>query len=124
VRWHGIAAPPRSGKTEASWTLSGVDIDYRTFRNGSAAERRAVATASTRPAGRSAFLVIAGHGVPASLIGETEAVFAAVLRLPLARRLKVKRPAPDVTRGYIPVLAEASVAAAARRRPAISTSPS
>src|SRR5207244_3582768 len=52
------------------------------------------------------FLVIAGHGVPPSLIAETEAVSRQFFDLPLADKMKVKRPAPDVTRGYIPVLAE------------------
>jgi isopenicillin N synthase-like dioxygenase len=88
-------------------TLGGVPIiDIAPFRSGSAAERRAVATAVDEACRQIGFLVIAGHGVPASLVAETEAVSRRFSDLPLAEKMRVKRPAPDVTRGYIPVLAE------------------
>ena len=88
-------------------TLSGVPIiDIAPFRSGSVAARRTVATAVDEACRQIGFLVIAGHGVPASLIAETEAVSRLFFDLPLAEKMTVKRPAPDVTRGYIPVLAE------------------
>jgi len=72
-------------------TLSGVPIiDIAPFRNGSAAERRAVATAVDEACRQIGFLVIAGHGVPASLIAETEAVSRQFFDLPLAEKMKVK----------------------------------
>jgi isopenicillin N synthase-like dioxygenase len=87
--------------------LTGVPvIDIAPFRSGSAAERREVAAAIDAACREIGFLVIAGHGVPESLIAATESVSRQFFDLPLAEKMTVKRPAPDVTRGYIPVLAE------------------
>lgn len=52
------------------------------------------------------FLVITGHGVDPDLIARTQAVSNAFFDLPLAEKQRVLRPAPDVTRGYIPLEAE------------------
>jgi hypothetical protein len=52
------------------------------------------------------FLVIGGHGISPALVAETEAVSRQFFDLDLAENMLVRRPSPDVTRGYIPVLAE------------------
>ena len=49
---------------------------------------------------------MAGHGVPAALIAETERVSHAFFDLPLEEKMKVGQPARDVLRGYIPVSVE------------------
>jgi isopenicillin N synthase-like dioxygenase len=88
-------------------TSNGVPIiDITPFRNGGATARREIAAAVDAACREIGFLVIAGHGVPASLIAETDAVSRQFFDLPTVEKMKVKRPAPDVTRGYIPLLAE------------------
>ena len=87
-------------------TASVPIIDIAPFRHGSAAARQAVAAAVDQACRQIGFLVIAGHGVADALIAETDSVSRQFFDLPLADKLQVKRPAPDVTRGYIPVLAE------------------
>jgi isopenicillin N synthase-like dioxygenase len=52
------------------------------------------------------FLVVTGHGVDPGLIARTQAVSNAFFDLPLEEKQRVLRPAPDVTRGYIPLEAE------------------
>jgi isopenicillin N synthase-like dioxygenase len=81
-------------------------IDIAPFLHGSNVEQQRVAVAVDEACRQIGFLVIEGHGVPASLIAETEAVSRRFFDLPLADKMAVKRPAPDVTRGYIPVFAE------------------
>jgi isopenicillin N synthase-like dioxygenase len=81
-------------------------IDIAPFLHGSEADRQRVAASVDEACRQIGFLVIEGHGVPAALIAETEAVSRRFFDLPLAEKMAVKRPAPDVTRGYIPVFAE------------------
>jgi isopenicillin N synthase-like dioxygenase len=52
------------------------------------------------------FLLIAGHGVPQDLVEEVDDVSRAFFDLPLEEKMRVVRPAPDVTRGYIPIEGE------------------
>ena len=52
------------------------------------------------------FLLIAGHGVPQDLIAAVDDVSRAFFDLPLAEKMRVVRPAPDVTCGYIPLEGE------------------
>jgi len=52
------------------------------------------------------FLVIAGHGVPQELVEEVDDVSRAFFDLQLEEKMQVVRPAPDVTRGYIPIEGE------------------
>jgi isopenicillin N synthase-like dioxygenase len=50
--------------------------------------------------------VISGHGVDPALIEATRRTGAAFFDLPLAEKMRVARPAPGVTRGYIGLEAE------------------
>src|SRR5262249_47822678 len=52
------------------------------------------------------FLVIAGHRVPPDLIAAVDDVSREFFDLLLDEKMKVVRPAPDVTRGYIPMEGE------------------
>lgn len=74
-------------------------IDIAPFLDGS--DKAGVARAVDRACREIGFLVIAGHGVPADLIEKTRAAGRAFFDLPLAEKMKVARPAPGVTRGYI-----------------------
>jgi isopenicillin N synthase-like dioxygenase len=54
-------------------------------------------------------MVISGHGVDPSLIDAVEEVSRAFFDLPLEEKMRIVRPAPDVTRGYMPIKAEVLV---------------
>jgi isopenicillin N synthase-like dioxygenase len=91
---------------EASLLLQVPVIDIARFRFGDPAGRRAVAEATGHAVNEIGFLVITGHGVDPDLIARTQTVSNAFFDLPLAEKHRVVRPAPDVTRGYIPLEAE------------------
>ena len=76
-------------------------IDIGPYRLGDARAKAGVATAVDRACRDIGFLVIDGHGVDAGLIERTRRVSAAFFDLPLAEKMRVARPAKDVTRGYI-----------------------
>lgn len=52
------------------------------------------------------FLVIAGHGVSPELVASVEGASREFFDLPMDEKIRVVRPAPDVTRGYIPIEGE------------------
>ena len=81
-------------------------IDVAPFRSGGAAVRQAVADEVGRAVNDIGFLVITGHGIDPDLVAEVQAVSNAFFDLPEDEKRKVLRPAPDVTRGYIPLEAE------------------
>ncbi len=81
-------------------------IDLGPFRHGNAAARAEVAAQVDRACREIGFLVVANHGVPDDLIEATRAVSRAYFDLPLEEKMRVVRPAPDVTRGYIGLEAE------------------
>jgi isopenicillin N synthase-like dioxygenase len=76
-------------------------IDITSFRSGTAQEKLAVAREVDRACRDIGFLVISGHGVSADLIKAMRRVSEAFFDLPLEQKMRVARPAPDVTRGYI-----------------------
>jgi len=55
------------------------------------------------------FMVITGHGIDPAVIAAVEQTSRAFFDLPLAEKMAVARPAPDVTRGYLPLEAEVLV---------------
>jgi isopenicillin N synthase-like dioxygenase len=81
-------------------------IDLAPFASGSAAERQHVARQVDEACTDIGFLVIGGHGISPSLIAEVAAVSRVFFDLPLDEKMEILRPAPDVTRGYIPLEAE------------------
>ena len=76
-------------------------IDIAPFRLGDAAAKADVARAVDQACRDIGFLVIGGHGVDPGLIERTRSVSAAFFDLPLTEKMRVARPARDVTRGYI-----------------------
>src|ERR1700732_3866462 len=81
-------------------------IDVAPFRSGGLAVRQAVADEVGRAVNDIGFLVITGHGIDPELVAEVQAISNAFFDLPEDEKRKVLRPAPDVTRGYIPLEAE------------------
>lgn len=81
-------------------------IDIAPFAEGSPRSRLDVARRVDQACADIGFLVIGGHGIPPALIAEVSALSRAFFDLPLEEKMEVARPAPDVTRGYIPLEAE------------------
>lgn len=82
-------------------------IDVAPLRRGDAAAQRTVARAIDAACRRIGFLVITGHGLPADLSAEIDAVSRRFFDLPLAAKMAIARPAPAVTRGYVALEGEA-----------------
>ena len=85
-------------------------IDIAPSLSSDARERRQVAARVGEACRDIGFLIVSGHGVDAQLIARTDALSRQFFDLPLAEKMAVKRPAMDVTRGYIPLEAEAVAA--------------
>ena len=81
-------------------------IDIARYRTGVAADKHRVAQEIEAGCRDIGFLIIAGHGVSPTLIAEVDAAARGFFDLPLAEKMRVVRPAPDVTRGYIPMEGE------------------
>lgn len=84
--------------------LSVPVIDIAPFRDGRG--KSAVAAQVGQAVNDIGFLVITGHGVDPGLIAEVQRASNAFFDLPDAEKRRVLKPAPDVTRGYIPLEAE------------------
>jgi isopenicillin N synthase-like dioxygenase len=84
--------------------LSVPVIDVAPFRDGSGKAR--VAAQVGQAVNDIGFLVITGHGVDPALIAAVQQASNAFFDLPAVEKLAVLKPAPDVTRGYIPLEAE------------------
>jgi isopenicillin N synthase-like dioxygenase len=85
-------------------------IDISPFHHGDAAARQALAATVDRTCREIGFMVISGHGVDPGLIAAVETLSRAFFDMPLADKMRIVRPAPDVTRGYMPMKAEVLVA--------------
>ena len=81
-------------------------IDLSPYWAGSNAGKQAVAQQIDRDCRDIGFLIISGHNVPQALIDAVDEVSRAFFDLPLPEKMQVVRPAPDVTRGYIPIEGE------------------
>ena len=78
-------------------------VDIAPYWSGVDAHKRAVAREIGEACRDIGFLVIAGHRVPSDLIAAVDDVSREFFDLPLSEKMRVVRPAPDVTRGYIPM---------------------
>ena len=85
-------------------------IDIAPYRSGDRAAARDVAHQVGEACRDIGFLVIAGHGVDPRLVQGVDDTARAFFDLPLADKMRVARPAPDVTRGYVPLEGEAVAA--------------
>src|SRR5882724_1577522 len=95
---------------ELAMTMEAVPVlDISPYRRGDAAARHTLAAEVDRICREIGFMVIAGHGVDPDLIAEVESVSRAFFDLPLEEKMRIVRPAPDVTRGYMPMKAEVLV---------------
>ncbi|WP_421996162.1 isopenicillin N synthase family dioxygenase [Reyranella sp.] len=91
-------------------TLEAVPVlDISPFRQGDSVARRRLAAEVDRICRTIGFMVIDGHGVDPALIAEVDALSRAFFDLPVEEKMRIVRPAPDVTRGYQPFKAEVLV---------------
>ncbi len=81
-------------------------IDMAPYWAGSQANKQALAQAIDEACRDIGFLIIDGHGVSHDLIASVDEMSRAFFDLPLEEKMRVVRPAPDVTRGYIPIEGE------------------
>jgi isopenicillin N synthase-like dioxygenase len=81
-------------------------VDIAPYHTGIAEKKRAVAAQIGEACRDIGFLVIAGHGVSAALIDAVDEASRAFFDLPLEEKMRVARPAADVTRGYIAIEGE------------------
>lgn len=81
-------------------------IDMSPYWTGSESSKQAVAHQIDTACRDIGFLVISGHNISQSLIESVEEVSRAFFDLPLPDKMRVVRPAPDITRGYIPIEGE------------------
>lgn len=81
-------------------------IDISPYWTGCETNKRAVARQIDEACRDIGFLIISGHHVPQSLTDAVDDVSRAFFDLPLLEKMQVVRPAPDVTRGYIPIEGE------------------
>ena len=84
-------------------------IDISPYRGADAAARRALAAEVDRTCREIGFMVISRHGIDPDLIAAVEDVSRTFFDLPLEEKMQIVRPAPDVTRGYMPMKAEVLV---------------
>ena len=84
-------------------------IDISPYRGADAAARRTLAAEVDRTCREIGFMVISGHGIDPDLIAAVEDVSRTFFDLPLEDKMQIVRPAPDVTRGYMPMKAEVLV---------------
>jgi isopenicillin N synthase-like dioxygenase len=75
-------------------------IDISPFLKGDDADRRAVAAAVNTACTEIGFLLVVGHGIPASLVDEMRHVSTTFFERPLEEKLRYRMP-PDRYRGYI-----------------------
>jgi isopenicillin N synthase-like dioxygenase len=81
-------------------------LDIAPYWGGTAARKREMAQQVDEACRDIGFLIIAGHGVSPDLIAAVDEVSREFFDLPLEEKMRVARPAPDVTRGYIPMEGE------------------
>jgi len=81
-------------------------INIASYWTGAEARKRELAQQVGEACRDMGFLIIAGHGVPSDVIAAVDDVSHEFFDLPLEEKMQVVRPAPDVTRGYIPMEGE------------------
>ncbi|HUA56967.1 MAG TPA: 2-oxoglutarate and iron-dependent oxygenase domain-containing protein [Candidatus Sulfotelmatobacter sp.] len=79
-----------------------IDIGPFTRPGTSEAARRDVIAAVEQACRATGFLAVTGHGVPRAVTDALVRAAYAFFDLPLEEKLRVRRPAPEQNRGYIP----------------------
>ena len=78
-------------------------IDIAPFLSGEPDGKKKVAAQVAEACRDIGFLIISGHGIDPALTDRVDALSRRFFDLPMEEKMRVARPAKDVTRGYIPV---------------------
>jgi isopenicillin N synthase-like dioxygenase len=92
-------------------------IDIAPFVFGDPAARRSVVAAVRHACEHIGFFVITGHGVPDEKIAAVFAHSRAFFARPLDEKMRIKRPAPGISRGYNSVAGQSLGLTMGRRAP-------
>jgi isopenicillin N synthase-like dioxygenase len=98
-------------------------IDLAPAFDGTPAERRAVADRIDRACREIGFLLISGHGVEAEIVAQTYAMASAFFDLPVEQKLRIRQPAPHISRGDTPFQGESLAASLGDAAPAAELAP-
>lgn len=93
-------------------------LDLTPYFQGTAMERKGVAGQIDLACREIGFFLITGHGVAPETIAETYAMASAFFDLPVEEKLRIRQPAPDISRGYTPFKGEALAASLGKAAPA------
>ncbi|MET3896316.1 isopenicillin N synthase-like dioxygenase [Devosia sp. UYZn731] len=93
-------------------------IDISPFLDGTEAGMEAVAREVKQACEEIGFFLIKGHGVDQKLIDATYHAATDFFHLPLADKLEIKQPSPQVPRGYTPFKGETLSASLGKAAPA------
>jgi isopenicillin N synthase-like dioxygenase len=93
-------------------------IDLAPYFDGTNAERHAVAEQIDRACREIGFFLITGHVVAADTIAQTYAMASGFFDLPVDEKLKIRQPAPNISRGYTPFKGETLAASLGTAAPA------
>jgi isopenicillin N synthase-like dioxygenase len=85
-------------------------IDIAPFLSGDPAGKSEVAAKVGQACRDIGFLVISGHGIDKALIDRVDRLSRQFFDLPIEEKMRMVRPAKDITRGYIPLEGEAVAA--------------
>ena len=102
-----MLACPLSATGEFGVSLSYVPtIDFAPYLGGTPGGKSDVARKVAQACIDIGFFILVDHGVDRTLTDRVAASAKAFFALPLAEKMKVARPAPDIPRGYSPVASE------------------
>lgn len=82
------------------------EIDISAYLNGDPEGTRRVSEEINRACVEIGFFTVVGHGVDQAQIDKTYEMASAFFRLPVEEKLKIKQPAPSISRGYTPMRGE------------------
>ena len=92
-------------------------IDIAPFLQGAPEGKQKVADEINRACEEIGFFMIDGHGVDQSMLRKTYDTADAFFRLPEEEKLKIKQPAPTISRGYTPLMGESLSASLGKKAP-------
>lgn len=81
-------------------------IDIKPYLEGTADGRMKVAQEINKACEEIGFFIIVGHGVDEALIDKTYRSASDFFHLPVEEKLKIRQPAPSISRGYTPIKGE------------------
>ncbi len=92
-------------------------IDIGPFLRGEEEGKRRVAEEINRACEEIGFFLVTGHGIDQAQIDRTYQKAEAFFDQPVAAKLAIRQPAPDISRGYTPLAGESLAASLGKQSP-------